>query len=171
MIDKWREFQRRLDAANADSRLREFRELAHRTGLVEAYHANWHARGVFSEKLHVRVDRYRDRCEITAEVLGQTENGTWEAVRTQTRLLSLSEWEQVSKWNETCLWGLPTRDGADAVMDGDCWRIEGFRNDEYHEVYRHTGSLVEGGVDEVYELGKRLATLAGLRRFAEPDHP
>ena len=57
----------------------------------------------------------------------------------------------------------PTRDAVGAVIDGGCWRIEGYRDGSYYEVYRHTGSLVDGSGAEVYELGRRLAGPAGPR--------
>jgi hypothetical protein len=167
MIDKTREFLKQLEAANAEARLREFRKLARRTGLVEAYVATWHGRGVLQEKLCICVDRCRDGCEITAQTLEQDEHGDWQPARTQGRPLTLAEWEQVGAWLEAGFWQLSSRDAAGAVMDGDCWRMEGYRDDTYHNVYRHTGSLIDGSGAEVYELGRRLARLAGLRRFEQ----
>ena len=138
-----------------------------RRGIVESYRACWHGRGFPPEKLCVRVDRYRERCEIAAEVSQQDERGEWQPARTQVRPLSVPEWEQVRAWVETGFWRQPSRDTAAAVLDGDGWRIDGYRDGSYHEVYRHTGSLVDGGGAEVYELGRRFAGLAGLRSFEE----
>jgi hypothetical protein len=143
------------------------RFLQRRRGIAESYRACWHGRGFPQEKVCVRVDRYRDRCEITVQVFEQDERGDWQPARTQGRFLTLAEWEQVGAWVEVGLWRQPSRDDAGAVMDGDCWRIEGYRGGNYHEVYRHTGSLVEGSGTEVYELGRRLAALAGLCSFEE----
>jgi hypothetical protein len=138
-----------------------------RRGILESYLACWHGYGIFQERLCVRVDRYRNRCEIAAEVLELDESGDWQPAHTRTRLLTPTEWEQLSAWVEAGFWGQPRRVTAGAVMDGDCWRIEGYRDGEYHQVYRHTGSVIDGSGAEVYELGRRLAALAGLLRFEE----
>jgi hypothetical protein len=135
--------------------------------IVESYQACWHGRGFPQEKFCVRVDRYRQRCELTAQVLEQDERGDWQLARTQERPLTGPEWTQVSTWVEVGFWRQPSRDAAAAVMDGDCWRIEGYRDGIYHEVYRHSGSVVDGSGAEVYELGRRLTALAGLHRFEE----
>jgi hypothetical protein len=95
------------------------------------------------------------------------EGGEWQPAHTQRRLLTPPEWEQVALWVEAAFWRQPGRDGAAPVMDGDCWDIEGYRGGDYHAVYRHTGSLLDGTGAEVYELGRRLATLAGLRCFED----
>jgi hypothetical protein len=143
------------------------RFLKGRRAVVESYQACWHGRGFPQEMLRVRVDRYRQRCEIIAQVLEQNERGEWEPARTQVRPLTGPELEQVSAWVESGFWRQPSRDAAAGVLDGDCWRIEGYRDGSYHEVYRHTGSVLAGSGAEVYELGRRLAALAGLRRFEE----
>jgi hypothetical protein len=140
-----------------------------RRGLVESYQACWHGRGVFQERLCVRVDRFPGRCEITAQVLELAESGDWLPAHVQVKPLTPPEWEAVRAWLEEGFWQQPSRDGAAAVMDGDCWRIEGYRRGVYHEVYRHTGSVVDGSGSEVYELGRRLAALAGLRRFEQSE--
>lgn len=87
--------------------------------------------------------------------------------RPELMLLSSSEWEQVDTWAETNFWRQPGRDTAAAVMDGDCWCIQGYREGSYHEVYRQSGSLVDGSGADVYELGRRLAALAGMRSSEE----
>jgi hypothetical protein len=146
------------------SHIRRF--LHGRRGIVESYQTHWIARGVFEERLCIRVDRYLDRCEIDAQVLERNEAGDWQPTHALARRLTPSEWEHVSAWVEAGFWRQPSRDAARAVMDGDCWHIEGYGGGSYHEVYRHSGSLVDGTGAEVYELGKRLAALAGLRGFA-----
>src|SRR5205809_141782 len=120
------------------------RFLQGRQGIVESYQVCWHGRGAFQERFCVRVDRYRNRCEMTVQVLEQTEDGDWQPAQTQSRPLTSPEWEQVSAWVEPGFWRQPSRDDAALVMDGDCWLIKGFRDVSYREVYRHTGSLVEG---------------------------
>jgi hypothetical protein len=117
--------------------------------------------------IRVRVDRYRRRCELTAQVLQLDERGDWQPTRTQDKLLTDSEWQQVSAWVEVGFWSQPSRCTANPVMDGDCWRIERYQEGSYHEVYRHTGHGVDGGGAQVYELGRRLAVLAELRCFEE----
>jgi hypothetical protein len=139
-----------------------------RRGLVESYQVCWQGRGFPQERLCVRVDRYRNRCELVGQVLAMREGGDWQPAHTQTRLLTPAEWEQIGAWVEAGFWQQPGRDAAAPVMDGDCWRIEGWRGGRYHEVYRHSGSLVDGSGAGVYELGKRLARLAGL---CHPEGP
>jgi hypothetical protein len=105
---------------------------------------------------------------MATHILEQDERGDWQPAHVQVRPLTLAEWEQVTAWVEAGFWSQPNRDGTPAVMDGDCWRIEGYRDGRYHEVYRHTGSMLAGSGVEVYGLGRRLAELAGLRHF-DPD--
>ncbi len=166
LLKQWRE---ECDAVSADTALREFRNLARRTAIVESYVANWQARGVVREQLTVRIDHYRDRSEIKSHVFGWDERGNWEPAQTLERPLTHLQWEQMSAWVEFGFWKQPTRDAARPVMDGDCWSIEGYRDDRYHKVYRHTGSMADGSGAEVYELGRRLAHLAGLDRFEKKE--
>jgi hypothetical protein len=146
--------------------LRRF--LRGRRRVVESYAASWHGRGVFQERFRIRIDRYARRYELTAEVLELDEAGDWQPVRVTTRPLSPEEWAQVGGWIDAAVfWELPHRDQAPGVLDGDCWTIEGYRDGRYHEVYRHTGSVLDGTGAAVYELGRRLARLAGLDHAAE----
>ncbi len=141
------------------------RFLQGRPRVLESYRACWHAFGIFQERLCVRMDRYRDCCEIVGQVFELVESGDWQPAQKLARLLTPAECDEVSAWVEAGFWGQPCRDHAGAVMDGDSWLIEGYRAGEYRRVYRHTGSAINGTGTEVYELGKRLARLAGLRRF------
>jgi hypothetical protein len=137
-------------------------------GLLEAYAACWHGRGVFQSMARVRVNRYRDRWEIVGDILDLNEDADWRPTQTNHRLLTPAEGGQVRGWVEAAsFWSLPERDEAGCVLDGDCWTIQGYRAGEFHTVYRHLGSLVDGTGAEVYRLGRQLAALAGLPRFAE----
>jgi hypothetical protein len=69
--------------------------------------------------------------------------------------MTADEWEQVRLWVEAAsFWRFPERDRAACVLDGDCWTIQGDRNADFHEVYRHLGSQVDGTGTEVYRLGR-----------------
>ena len=133
--------------------------------VIESYLATCHGRGVFQEKLSIRVDRYRDRCEATGHVLELRDDLEWHPTATHARRLAEAELTQVQAWVEVDFWQQPTHDEGGAVRGGDCWLIEGFRRDVYHSVYRHTGHLLDGTGVRVYELGKRLAQLVGFQRF------
>lgn len=145
------------------TQIRKFIE--HRQGLIESYGAVWHGRGVLQEMVRIRVDRFPDRLSILGETLQLTDQG-WEPVKSISQPLSEADWRQIQEWVlNSEFWSLPERDQAAPMLDGDSWEIQGYRDGTYHEVRRHTGSVLDGTGRDVYALGQRLATLAGVGRF------
>jgi hypothetical protein len=133
--------------------------------VLESYLANWHARGIFQERLNVRIYRCSDRCRIVGTTFELTDSGDWRTSHRTTRLLEAGEWEQCRDRLAADFWPLPSRDNATPCLDGEVWTMEGCREDAFHLVTRHTGSVVDGTGEDFFRLCQFLARLAGLHRF------
>jgi hypothetical protein len=171
MNENLRQFLNGLDAATARSRLRDYRKRARGNHLVDSYSAEWHGRGVFEEKLRIGVDRFADRCEVTAETFTRSEHLDWTPAAVIRGPLSDNQWREIRIWvADAKFWQLPTKDNAAAGLDGEVWRIEGFEDGRFHFVERHSWSVVDGTGTEVFRLGRRLAHLAGITRFKDTEN-
>jgi hypothetical protein len=171
MDEHVRRLREGMDAATATARLRHYRRLARRAGLVESYAAEWNARGIFAELLRMRVDRYADRSEAMGEVLRRSEKTLdWEPAEVKQRLLAGAEWQRFAEEVAAAkLWQLPTRDESTPGLDGEVWTIEGFLGGRFHFVRRHSWSVVDGTGAEVFRFGHCMARLAGLTRFEDAE--
>jgi hypothetical protein len=139
------------------------RFLSGRRGVIEFYEAQWHGRIFPYEKLRIRVDCFRDHCEIVGQRLEMNETGDWQPSETLTRHATLSEWEQLSELLDPGFWNQPSNVHGPGVLDGESWKIIGYKRGNYHEVYRDSGNLTETVVD----FGTRLVRLAELPRFED----
>lgn len=138
-----------------------------RPWIKESYEAYCHSPGFPSEKLVVRVDRYRDRTEITGCMMDVDEELRSSPMRA--RNLGAAEWTDFAEKVEAGFWQQPPTDTAQRVMDGVSWSIAGFRRGQYRKVSRHTGSLQAGTGTETFALGAWMVRAAGLKRHGYND--
>ena len=157
------------DDATTAVGLCKYQKLASRTGLVEAYAAEWHCYGGCLDPggiIRVRANRYSHRTTIKAEVFGKWQDTPSEVKR---RFLTISEFQQIAEWVENAgFWQLESRHcPSSSGFHAETWTIEGFRDGQFHFVRRNTWSIMENVGVEVFEFGKSMTRLAGVTRFQD----
>ena len=145
------------------------RNLARRTGLVESYVAQWHWHGGCLDPggmARIRVNRYRVRATIKAEVFDKWQDARSEVKR---RVLTGAEWQGVIEWIQGAgFWQLPSSHRPSSYgFHGETWMIEGFRDGQFHFVRRSTWNILDGQGAEVFRVGKSMGRLAGVTLFQD----
>lgn len=143
------------------------RLLTGRRGVLETYLAQYYAPGFPQEKFEVRVDHYRKRSEITAYNFHQDDDARWQPGQPNISALTPEEWEQFFALIEAGFWNVPSRDHSQHCMDGELVSIEGYRQELYHEVHRHAGSLIDGTGEQTFMILRWMATRSRLRNWQE----
>jgi hypothetical protein len=143
--------------------------------IPEWYEANWVRRGVFRngvqlrypEELRIRIERHGDRCEVTFRTKRAEKDAEWSPQEELS--LAADALEGIGFQLERGFWSQPKvapgRPGADPST---YWSLSGYRAGKYRSLSRFYEESRHKG-DAVHELGKELARLAKLQRFAADD--
>jgi len=160
------------DAVTATVGLQTYRKLARRTGLLESYLAELHySSGCLDPRgmLRIRVNRYRVRATIKAEIFDAWQDAPSEVKR---RFLTPSEWQRIIEWVEASgFWQLPnSHTPSSSGFGGHWWTIEGFRDDRFHSVRRTSWTVLDGVGSEVFRLGRCMVQFAGLNLSEDTEN-
>ena len=140
--------------------------------IPEWYEAKWLRRGVhqngvqlrYPEELQIRIERYAKGWEVTVRTRIAEKEAEWSIPEKLS--LTADALEEIRPQIEDGFWTQPTRaPGGSGGEPATHWFIAGYKTGKYrtlsrlYEEDRHKG-------DAVHELGKVLAGLAKLQRFA-----
>lgn len=113
---------------------------ARRPTLIEGYRARVVQYGVNVCEKEIGVYRFRTRCHVTAQYRFTQDDDAWG--QQKLRRLTAQEWSEfIERLNNSAFWDLPYDVPSPGCLDGERFRLQGYKSGSYHELYRDSASM------------------------------